>query len=54
MYVEFLLESLRRIDHSEDPRVDRRMIFGWIVGRYFWSMWIGFVWLRIGTGHGLS
>jgi hypothetical protein len=26
------------------------IILGWILERWDWVMWTGFVWLRIGTG----
>jgi hypothetical protein len=26
---------------------------GWILGRLSWGVWIGFDWLRTGTGGGL-
>jgi hypothetical protein len=30
-----------------------RIILKWISGKLFLGMWIGFVWLMIGTGGGL-
>jgi hypothetical protein len=40
-------------DHSEDQGVAGRMKSQRILRRLAWGMWIGFDWLRIGTGGGL-
>jgi hypothetical protein len=40
-------------DHSEDLCVDGRIILKLILGQWFWSVWIGLIWLGIGTGGGL-
>jgi hypothetical protein len=40
-------------DHSEDQGVGGRMESEWILGRLAWGVWIGFDWLRTGTGGGL-
>jgi hypothetical protein len=37
-------------DHSEDEGVGGRMGSEWILGRLTWGVWIGFDWLRTGTG----
>jgi hypothetical protein len=37
-------------DRLEDQGVDRRMGSEWILGRLAGGGWIGFDWLRIGTG----
>jgi hypothetical protein len=37
-------------DHSEDEGVGGRMGSEWILGRLAWGVWIGFDWLRTGTG----
>jgi hypothetical protein len=36
-------------------RPSRRWMMGseWILGRLAWGVWIGFDWLRIGTGDGM-
>jgi hypothetical protein len=35
--------------HQEDQDVGGRIILGWILERWDGVMWIGLVWLRIGT-----
>jgi hypothetical protein len=52
MSSKFWLESLEG-DHSEDPRVDCRIILKWILGKSGLEGWNGFIWLRIGTHGGL-
>jgi hypothetical protein len=42
-----------RRDHLEDQGVDGRMGSECILGRLAWGVWIGFDWLRTGTGGGL-
>jgi hypothetical protein len=49
----FWWESPKERDHSEDQGVGGRMGSEWILGRLAWGVWIGFDWLRIGTGGGL-
>jgi len=46
----FWWESPKERDHSEDQGVDGKMGSEWILGRLAWGVWIGFDWLRIGTG----
>ena len=36
-------------DHLEDPSVDGRIILGWIFRKWDLGIWIGSIWLRIGT-----
>jgi hypothetical protein len=38
---------------QEDLGVDGRIALRWVLGEQGLGMWIGFVWLRIGTGCGL-
>jgi hypothetical protein len=40
-------------DHWEDQGVGGKMVSEWILGRLAWGVWIGFDWLRTGTGGGL-
>jgi hypothetical protein len=39
--------------HSENQGVGGRRGTEWILGRLAWGLWIGFDWLRVGTGVGL-
>jgi hypothetical protein len=36
-------------DHTEDPLVDGRIIFEWIIGKQGGKLWTGSIWLRIGA-----
>jgi hypothetical protein len=46
-------ESPKERDHLEDQDVGGKMGTEWILGRLAWRVWIGFDWLRTGTGGGL-
>jgi hypothetical protein len=47
-------ESPKERDHLEDQGVGGRMASEWILRRLAWGGgWIGFNWLRTGTGGGL-
>jgi hypothetical protein len=46
-------ESQRERDHLEDQGVDGRMESEWMLGRLAGGVYIGSIWLRIGTGGGL-
>jgi hypothetical protein len=37
----------------EDQGVGGKMGSEWILGRFDWGLWIGFDWLRTGSGGGL-
>jgi hypothetical protein len=52
MRTKFWFESLRGRDHSEDQGVDGDNIKIDLKEIEF-GMWIGFVWIRLGTGGGL-
>jgi hypothetical protein len=54
MHTEFQLGSLKGRDCQEDLGVDGRIVLKWILGKYGWRVWIGFVWLRIGTSGKIS
>jgi hypothetical protein len=45
-----LMESPKEKDHLEDQGVGGKMGSEWILGRLGWGVWIGFDWLRTGTG----
>jgi hypothetical protein len=49
----FWWESPKEKDHLEDQGVGGKMGSEWIFGRLAWEVWIGFDWLRTGTGGGL-
>jgi hypothetical protein len=49
----FWWESPKERDHLEDQGVGVKMGSEWILGRLAWGMWIGFDWLRKGTGGAL-
>jgi hypothetical protein len=42
--------GLRGGDHLEDLVVDERIILQFFLVSYNWRVWIGLIWLRIGTG----
>jgi hypothetical protein len=46
----FWWESQKERHNSDDQGVDERMGSEWILGRLTGGVWIGFDWLRIGTG----
>jgi hypothetical protein len=46
-------ESPKERDHLKDQGVDGKMGSERILGRLAWEVWIGFDWLRTGTGGGL-
>jgi hypothetical protein len=48
-----LVESPKEKHHLEDQGVGGKMGSEWIFGRLAWGVWIGFDWLRTGTGGGL-
>jgi hypothetical protein len=51
---EFWWESPKERDHFEYQGVGGKMGSEWILGRLaFGGVWIGFDWLRTGTGDGL-
>jgi hypothetical protein len=49
----FWRESPKERPHFEDQGVDGKTRSEWILGRLASGVWIGFDWLRTGTGSGL-
>jgi hypothetical protein len=49
MHTGFRRESQKERDHKEDVDVGWRVIFKWILEKYYGVIWTGFIWLRIGT-----
>ena len=49
-YTGFWRGDLRERDHLENPGVDDRIILRWIFKKLVVGAWIGWSWLRIGTG----
>jgi hypothetical protein len=49
----FRWESPKERDHLKDQGVGGKMVSEWILRRLAWGVWIGFDWLRTGTGGGL-
>jgi hypothetical protein len=43
MHTKFWLGSLKGRDHLEDLAVEGRMILIWILEKWCWRIWIGFV-----------
>jgi hypothetical protein len=46
-------ENLKRRDHSKELGEDENVISEWILGKQGGKVWIGCIWLRIGTSDGL-
>jgi hypothetical protein len=46
----FQWESPKERDYLEDQGVGEMMGSEWILGRLAWGVWIGFDWIRTGTG----
>jgi hypothetical protein len=49
----FFLESLKGRNHVEDLGVDGRIVKNWILGKLVLRVWVGLIWLRMGTGDGI-
>jgi hypothetical protein len=50
VHTTYWLGSLKGGDHWEDLGIDGRITFRWILGKQGLGMWIGFIWIRTGTG----
>jgi hypothetical protein len=53
MYTEFWSQNLKGRDHSEDLRVDGKIILKWILGKQVEKVWNEFIWLMTETSGGL-
>jgi hypothetical protein len=51
MHAKCWLESAKGKSHLKDGGIGRRIILKWILGKL--GVYIGFIWLRIGTTGGL-
>jgi hypothetical protein len=47
MYIKFWSETLKGRDHSEDVRIDGKIVFKWVLGTLVEMVWTGCIWLRI-------
>jgi hypothetical protein len=52
MHTKFWSEHLKRKDHTEDVGVGEKKILRWMLAIKGKKVWIGCIWLRIGTGGG--
>ena len=52
LHTGFWWGNLRERDHFGDPRIDGRIIIGWIFGKWDVGSCTGSSWLRKGTGGG--
>jgi hypothetical protein len=52
MHAKLLLEILKETDHSEDLGVDGRIILECFLEKWGGKLWIGYIWLMIGTSGG--
>jgi hypothetical protein len=50
---EFWWGNMRARDHLEELRVGGSIILKSILNKSVWTLWTGFIWIRIGTVGGL-
>jgi hypothetical protein len=53
IHTGFLWGGLKERAHFEDLGVDRQIMLKWIFKKWDEETWVGFIWLRTGTGGGL-
>jgi hypothetical protein len=53
MRAKFLSGNMKEGDHFEDSGIGGTIILTWKSRKQGAKMWIGFIWLKIGTGCGL-
>jgi hypothetical protein len=49
MLTKFLLENLNGRHHLENVSIARRIILKCLLNKYGVRIWLGFIWLRIGS-----
>jgi hypothetical protein len=52
-YSRLLSGILKWRDHSEDVGLEGRIMLEWFLRKYGGKVWIGHIWLKIGTSSGL-
>jgi hypothetical protein len=45
--------ACKGIDHAKDLDVDVRILLKYMLGKYGLRVWVGFIWLSVGSGGGL-
>jgi hypothetical protein len=53
MHIGYFWRSQKERDHLENQDISGWKILNWILERYDGMVWIGLIWLRIGTSGGL-
>jgi hypothetical protein len=53
MHIGYWWENQKERDHWKDQDVGGGTILKWILERYAGMVWIGLIWLRIGTSGGI-
>jgi hypothetical protein len=47
------VETLKETGHKKDLSRNGTIILEWILGKWAWRLWTGFIWFRKETGGGL-